>query len=96
MNPLFLLPVVFVLFLVFRWINVLNEYERGVVFRLGRVLGSPKGPGVIFIFWPLDRMVKVSLRTVVHDVPSQDVITKETILMLGTDGELLHYLENSK
>ena len=79
MNPLLLLPVVFFLFLVFRWINVLNEYERGVVFRLGRVLGSPKGPGVIFIFWPLDRMVKVSLRTVVHDVPSQDVITKDNV-----------------
>ncbi len=62
-----------------RWINILNEYERAVVFRLGRLLGRPKGPGLVLIFWPIDRMVKVSLRTVVHDVPSQDVITKDNV-----------------
>jgi regulator of protease activity HflC (stomatin/prohibitin superfamily) len=74
---------VFIVFLVLialsRWINILNEYERAVVFRLGRVLGRPKGPGLVLIFWPVDRMVKVSLRTVVHDVPSQDVITKDNV-----------------
>ena len=79
LGPVVLLPLVLGLFLIFRWINVLNEYERAVIFRLGRVLGSPKGPGLIFIFWPLDRMIKVSLRTVVHDVPSQDVITKDNV-----------------
>ena len=75
------LAVVVFLGLVFlsRWINILNEYERAVVFRLGRLLGKPKGPGLVLIFWPIDRMVKVPLRTVVHDVPSQDVITKDNV-----------------
>ncbi len=62
-----------------RWINVLNEYERAVTFWLGRVGGKPKGPGLVFIFWPFERMVKISLRTVVHDVPSQDVITRDNV-----------------
>jgi regulator of protease activity HflC (stomatin/prohibitin superfamily) len=62
-----------------RWVNVLNEYERAVVFRLGRLVGKPKGPGLVLIFWPIDRMVKIPLRTVVHDVPSQDVITKDNV-----------------
>lgn len=60
-------------------IRVLNEYERGVIFRLGRVLGEPKGPGFMFVFWPVDRMVRVSLRTIVQDVPSQDVITLDNV-----------------
>jgi regulator of protease activity HflC (stomatin/prohibitin superfamily) len=60
-------------------IRVLAEYERGVVFRLGRVLSAPKGPGLIIVFWPIDRMVRVSLRTVVTDVPSQDVITHDNV-----------------
>jgi len=75
--------LIFVVFLgiVFlsRWINILNEYERAVVFRLGRLLPDTKGPGLVLIFWPIDKMVKVSLRTVVHDVPSQDVITKDNV-----------------
>jgi regulator of protease activity HflC (stomatin/prohibitin superfamily) len=60
-------------------IRILFEYERGVVFRLGRVLPEPKGPGLIMIFWPIDRMVRVSLRTHVQDVPSQDVITRDNV-----------------
>jgi regulator of protease activity HflC (stomatin/prohibitin superfamily) len=71
--------VVLALFVVFRWINVLNEYERAVVFRLGRMLGQPKGPGVVFILWPIDKMVRISLRTVVLDVPPQDVITRDNV-----------------
>src|SRR5512136_2968394 len=67
------------LILVVKWINILNEYERGVIFRLGRVLGVPKGPGFVFVFWPIDRMVKISLRTVVLDVPPQDVITRDNV-----------------
>ena len=63
----------------FKWINILNEYERGVIFRLGRVLKEPKGPGFVFVFWPIDRMVKMSLRTVVHDIPPQDVITRDNV-----------------
>jgi len=60
-------------------IRILFEYERGVVFRLGRILPAPKGPGLLFIFWPIDRMVRVSLRTVVHNVPAQDVITRDNV-----------------
>jgi regulator of protease activity HflC (stomatin/prohibitin superfamily) len=71
--------VILALFLLTRWINILNEYERAVVFRLGRILSKPKGPGLVLILWPIDRMVKVSLRTVVHDVPSQDVITRDNV-----------------
>ncbi len=67
------------LFLLSRWINVMAEYERAVVFRLGRILEKPKGPGVVFVWWPIDRMVKVSLRTVVLDVPPQDIITRDNV-----------------
>jgi len=60
-------------------IKILKEYERGVIFRLGRVLTTPKGPGLIFVFAPLDRLVRVSLRTVVMDIPPQDVITRDNV-----------------
>jgi regulator of protease activity HflC (stomatin/prohibitin superfamily) len=60
-------------------IRILFEYQRGVVFRLGRVLPSAKGPGLIFVFWPIDRMIRVSLRTFVQDVPPQDVITRDNV-----------------
>ncbi len=60
-------------------IRILLEYQRGVVFRLGRALPEPKGPGLIMVFWPIDRMVRVSLRTVVQDVPSQDMITRDNV-----------------
>ena len=73
------LAIFFGVFIVFKWINILNEYERGVIFRLGRVLREPKGPGFVFVFWPIDRMVKMSLRTVVHDIPPQDVITRDNV-----------------
>ncbi|MDX1643880.1 MAG: slipin family protein [Thermoanaerobaculia bacterium] len=68
-----------IVFLASRWINILNEYERAVTFWLGRLSPKPKGPGLVFIFWPFERMVKVSLRTVVHDVPEQDVITRDNV-----------------
>ncbi len=60
-------------------IKVLREYERGVIFRLGRVLQKPKGPGLILVFPPIDRIVRVSLRIVVMDIPPQDVITKDNV-----------------
>lgn len=60
-------------------IKILREYERGVIFRLGRVLPEPKGPGIILVFAPIDRMVKVSLRLVTMDIPPQDVITKDNV-----------------
>jgi regulator of protease activity HflC (stomatin/prohibitin superfamily) len=60
-------------------IKVVKEYERGVIFRLGRVQGGPKGPG-LFLLWPLvDMMVKIDLRTVTMDVPPQDVITRDNV-----------------
>ncbi len=71
--------VAILLIIVSRWINILREYERAVTFWLGRLAPEPKGPGLVFIFWPFERMVKVSLRTVVHDVPAQDVITKDNV-----------------
>jgi regulator of protease activity HflC (stomatin/prohibitin superfamily) len=69
----------FALVLIFKWINILNEYERAVIFTLGRVDSEPKGPGIIFVLWPIQRMVKVSLRTVVLDIPPQDVITRDNV-----------------
>ncbi len=77
-NPL-VLVIVIVLIYLFSVIHILREYERGVVFRLGRILSQPKGPGLIFVFWPLDRLVKVDLRTVTMDVPPQDIITKDNV-----------------
>ncbi len=72
--------IVFVLYLLASAIRILREYERGVVFRLGRVLGGGvKGPGLILLIPIIDKMVKVSLRTVVMDVPPQDVITQDNV-----------------
>lgn len=70
--------VIVVLFLASA-IKILNEYERAVVFRLGRVLPQPKGPGLIIIIPMVDRFIRISLRTVVQDVPSQDVITRDNV-----------------
>jgi regulator of protease activity HflC (stomatin/prohibitin superfamily) len=74
-----LIALAFVVFYVLTSIKILNEYERGVVFRLGKLLPQPKGPGVVLVFAPLDRMVRVSLRTIVMDVPPQDVITRDNV-----------------
>ena len=60
-------------------IKVLREYERGVIFRLGRVLPQPKGPGIILVFAPIDRIVRVSLQLITMDIPPQDVITKDNV-----------------
>jgi regulator of protease activity HflC (stomatin/prohibitin superfamily) len=75
-------PVIIIALIVLYLLNaikILREYERGVIFRLGRVLPKPKGPGLIFVFPPIDRMVRVSLRIVVMDIPPQDVITKDNV-----------------
>jgi regulator of protease activity HflC (stomatin/prohibitin superfamily) len=78
--PLGTALVVIVLAIFFlRWIKILNEYERGVIFRLGRLLREPKGPGLILVFSPIDKMVKISLRLVALDVPPQDVITRDNV-----------------
>jgi regulator of protease activity HflC (stomatin/prohibitin superfamily) len=77
-SPMLIAAAVIVFYLISS-IKILNEYERGVVFRLGKLLPHPKGPGVILVFVPLDRMVRVSLRTIVMDVPPQDVITRDNV-----------------
>ena len=79
----YLLPIAVAIVVLLTWLvnclNVLKEYERGVVFRLGRVLKQEKGPGLVLIFWPIDRLVTVSLRVVTWDVPPQDVITRDNV-----------------
>ena len=71
--------VVIVVLYLLSSIKILREYERGVIFRLGRLLPQPKGPGVILVFAPLDRMVRISLRVDTLEVPPQDVITRDNV-----------------
>ena len=66
-------------FLFMKWVNVLKEYERAVTFWLGRLSPQPKGPGLVFIFWPFETMIKVTMQTVVLDVPPQDIITRDNV-----------------
>lgn len=79
MSGFWIVLVVFGVVLVASSVKVINEYERAVIFRLGRVLGRAKGPGVFILIPFIDKMVKVSLRVVTMDVPTQDVITKDNI-----------------
>ncbi len=74
-----IVAIVIVLFWASRCLNVLREYERAVVFRLGRLQKPDKGPGWIFVLWPIDKWVRVSLRLVTWDIPPQDVITKDNV-----------------
>ena len=73
------IAVAFLLFLVLNSVRILPEYERGVVFRLGRLRPHDYGPGIFFLIPIVDRMVRVSLRTIVHDVPPQDIITRDNV-----------------
>jgi regulator of protease activity HflC (stomatin/prohibitin superfamily) len=75
---LFIMVVLFAIIIISNAIRILKEYERGVIFRLGRLIDT-KGPGIIFLIPIVDRLVKVSLRTVVLDVPPQDIITKDNV-----------------
>jgi regulator of protease activity HflC (stomatin/prohibitin superfamily) len=77
-SVVFVVVVLFAILIISNAIRILREYERGVVFRLGRLIGE-KGPGLIFLVPMIDKMVKVSLRTVVLDIPPQDVITKDNV-----------------
>ncbi|HSM76978.1 MAG TPA: slipin family protein [Bryobacteraceae bacterium] len=74
-----IVPVLIIAIYLLRSIKILAEYERGVVFRLGRILSEPKGPGIILVFAPLDRMVRMSLRVETMEVPAQDIITKDNV-----------------
>src|SRR5579871_2795169 len=76
--PLLFLIFIIVLYLISS-IKILAEYERGVIFRMGRLLPHSKGPGIILVFAPVDRMVRVSLRVDTLEVPSQDVITRDNV-----------------
>jgi regulator of protease activity HflC (stomatin/prohibitin superfamily) len=71
--------VAIVILFALSWIRILAEYERGVIFRLGRVQAHPKGPGIFLVFRPLDRMVRISLRTDALEVPPQDVVTRDNV-----------------
>lgn len=71
--------IVFIVLYLLSCVKVLKEYERGVIFRLGRLLAKPKGPGIIFVFKPIDKIVRMSLRTLALDVPPQDIITKDNV-----------------
>lgn len=77
--PLGLIAVVIVVIYLLSSINILREYERGVIFRLGRVLPEPKGPGLFLVFAPVDRIVRISLRIETMEVPAQDVITRDNV-----------------
>jgi regulator of protease activity HflC (stomatin/prohibitin superfamily) len=74
-----LVALVIVVFVLANSIKILPEYERGVVFRLGRLRPMDYGPGIFFLIPIADRMVRISLRTVVHDVPPQDIITRDNV-----------------
>jgi regulator of protease activity HflC (stomatin/prohibitin superfamily) len=77
-SPTLIVATVVVVYLISS-IHILKEYERGVIFRLGKLLPQPKGPGLILVFRPIDSIVRISLRTVVHDVPPQDIITRDNV-----------------
>jgi regulator of protease activity HflC (stomatin/prohibitin superfamily) len=78
LSPTLIVSMVVALYVISS-IQILAEYERGVIFRLGKLLPQPKGPGVVLVFRPIDRIVRISLRTVVHDVPPQDIITRDNV-----------------
>ncbi len=76
--PFMAILVFFILIILFNMIKVLNEYERGVIFRLGRIIGA-KGPGLIILIPLIDKMRKIDLRTITYDVPPQDIITRDNV-----------------
>ena len=78
--PLLILAAILVLYILSS-IKILNEYERGVIFRLGRVRQAAAGPGVVIVLRPIDQMVRVTLRQEAMEVPSQDVITRDNVTL---------------
>ena len=68
-----------ILFLLWNWVKILSEYERAVIYQLGRVVDKPRGPGVVIVMWPFERAVIISTRVVTLDVPPQDIITKDNV-----------------
>ncbi|MCH8320973.1 MAG: slipin family protein [Acidobacteria bacterium] len=80
MQPALIIIVIVALYILSS-IKILRQYEKGVIFRWGKLLPEPKGPGIIFVFRPMDQMERVSLRTVTFDVPAQDVITRDNVTL---------------
>ncbi len=78
-NPVTLFGILVITVWLFNSINILREYERGVIFRLGRLLPQAKGPGLVLVFWPIDKIVKVPLRTVTLEIPPQDIISSDNV-----------------
>ena len=95
LSPTLVFLVLLVLY-VLSSIQILNEYERAVVFRLGKLLPQPKGPGIVLVFRPIDRYVRISLRTVVLDVPPQDIITRDNVSVKVNAVVYFRVLEPSK
>jgi regulator of protease activity HflC (stomatin/prohibitin superfamily) len=81
MEMLFVVPVAIIVLYLFSSIKILAEYERGVIYRLGHLMEAAKGPGVIFVFAPVDRMVRISLRQEALEVPPQDIITRDNVTL---------------
>ncbi len=81
MNPLWFIPIAIFVLYILNSIKILPEYERGVIFRLGRVLSEPKGPGIFLVFAPIDRMTRVSLQQEALEVPPQDIITRDNVTL---------------
>jgi len=81
MFPMSGIVFLIIAFYLFNSIKILAEYERGVIFRLGRLLEQPKGPGLILVFAPLDRMVRVDMRQIAFDIPPQDIITRDNVTL---------------
>ncbi|MGZ3534765.1 MAG: SPFH domain-containing protein, partial [Thermodesulfobacteriota bacterium] len=77
-SPAIFFLIIFLIILAAAAIKILREYERGVIFRLGRLIGA-KGPGIIFIIPGVDKLLRISLRTVALEIPPQDVITRDNI-----------------
>ncbi len=77
----FVIPIMIVVIYVLSSIKILAEYERGVIFRLGHLLAQAKGPGVVLVFAPIDRIVRVSLRQEALEVPPQDIITRDNVTL---------------
>ena len=94
-SPMLIFVVLLVLYVISS-IQILNEYERAVVFRLGKLLPQPKGPGIVLVFRPIDRFVRISLRTVVLDVPPQDIITRDNVSVKVNAVVYFRVLEPSK
>lgn len=96
MNPIVIVPLVIIAIYLLNSVKILAEYERGVIFRLGRVLPDPKGPGLILVFAPVDRIVRVSLQQEALEVPSQDIITRDNVTLKVNAVIFLRVVDPSK